>query len=193
MGQRSKSQAPSGKPSASSRTKPLSFLQISTSHCLGPGNPPKMPVPREVHTCPLPARHNWGGTPIHGWQSITSHTLSQGSSSCCNGRKLRNQETNTSRIAFRMPSTAASWAEACRPLLQGQRYPATHRCVLLPTPALPQVCMNTCCYTCEHTVPGMHIYRLDLTCILRLQVEKPDKGQPLHLSWRQNIIPEERE
>lgn len=30
-------------------------------------------------------------------------------------------------------------------------------------------------------------------CVLRLQVEESGKGEPLHLPWGQNIIPEERE
>lgn len=56
-----------------------------------------------------------------------------------------------------------------------------------------QVCMNTRCYLWAHTAPGMHTYRADLTCVLRLQVEEPGKRQPLHLSGGQNVIPEERE
>lgn len=42
------------------------------------------------------------------------------------------------------------------------------------------------------TVPGKHMDRADLTCILRLQVEEPSERQPLHLPRGQNIIPEKR-
>lgn len=32
---------------------------------------------------------------------------------------------------------------------------------------------------------------VQLTCILGLQVEKPGEGQPLHLPWGQDIVPED--
>lgn len=103
-------------------------------------------------------------------------------SSCCTGTEVKNWHFN---IHLRMPSTAASWAEPCHPLLQGQRYLARHRCALLPIPMPLQVQTNTRCYTCERkrSLASMCTYRANLTCILWLQVEEPGKGEPLHLSW----------
>lgn len=67
----------------------------------------------------------------------------------------------------------------------------SHAQVCSPTHtiATPVVHEHTLLHLWAHTVPGMCTYRMDLTCVLWLQVEKPGKGQPLHFSWGQNIIP----
>lgn len=66
----------------------------------------------------------------------------------------------------------------------GADMPATYRRVLLH--------YQPCPGAHEHST-GMHTYRADLTCVLRLQVEEPGKRQPLHLPRGQNIVPEDRE
>ena len=98
-------------------------------------------------------------------------------------------------IYLRMPSTAASWAEFCCPPRQGQRRLARHRCALLPVAMTLQVPLNHTPLYLERTqyLDGTCAYRANLTCILRLQVEEPGKGEPLHLSRGQNIVPAERE
>lgn len=66
---------------------------------------------------------------------------------------------------------------------------------MLPYPlnASPVIHERAHTRTREPPVPGMHTYGEHLTCVLWLQVEEPGKGEPLHLSGGQNVVPEEWE
>lgn len=114
-------------------------------------------------------------------------------SGCCDGRMLRNWWHIQSRPE---DSKSTLRPHGQSPAILSCRDRDAQSCtgvLSYPRERLNYTRTHTHRHLCEHTAPGTHTCGAGLTCVLWLQVEEPGKGEPLHLSWGQNVIPEEWE